>query len=174
MGGIKKGMVVTDAMASNIDHQVRTQCKIAYARLRDKYPDLEYCKKLPKGMIPGGIGSCAPDGGIWKYRGKLIAAFEAKKQNNKGNAIERWFKNQDLCRTISSDVSYVTFCVGEGAKNKGVMQYTLHYKHLHGYNKYRPGECSTWMSELGFSNEDILDTVLNVLEERCMSINNEH
>jgi hypothetical protein len=64
--------------------------------------------------------------------------------------------------------------IGEGAKNKGVMHYTLHYKHLHGYNKYRPGECSTWMSELGFSNEDILDTVLNVLEERCMSINNEH
>lgn len=174
MGGIKNGMIVTDTMSLKLDRQVRAQCKIAYGILCTKYSKLKRHAKLSKEMIPGGIGHCAPDGGIWTYDNILIAAFEAKKQNNAGNAIERWYKNESLCRTINTEISYVTFCTGEGAKTKGVMQVALNFKHLHGYNVYKPRGCTTFMSESGFTDEFILKTILSILEERCMSIDNEH
>ena len=49
--------------------------------------------KLRSEQIPNGKGACQPDGLAWFWDGELIAVFEAKKQQNRGNAIERWYKN---------------------------------------------------------------------------------
>ena len=57
-----------------------------------------------------------PDGGLWfKYK-DLVLVFEAKKQGEKGNAFERWYKNYILCSNINKNVMYVTFLYGEGFK----------------------------------------------------------
>ena len=114
-GGIQPGMVATDSRALKLDKQCKQQKQNLYEELKVLYPDLKLQKKLTKDQIPGGKGACEPDGGAWFYRGVLIAVFEGKKQQDRGNAIERWFKNNYICRKVNQNVSYVTFCTGEGA-----------------------------------------------------------
>lgn len=56
-----------------------------------------------------------PDGGLWFKYGDLVLAFEAKKQEARGNADERWDKNYGLCKYhINENVMYVTFLYGSG------------------------------------------------------------
>ena len=92
-GGIQNGTVATDARARKLDEQCKHQKEDVYAELKKIYPELTLQKKLKKDQIPGGKGACEPDGGAWFYNNVLIAVFEGKKQQDRGNAIERWFKN---------------------------------------------------------------------------------
>ena len=115
-GGIQKGTIATDARARKLDEQCKHQKDSVFVELKQQYPQLTLQKKLSKTQIPGDKGACEPDGGAWFYNGVLIAVFEG--QQDRGNAIERWFKNNFICRKIN-DISYVTFCTGEGAYNDG-------------------------------------------------------
>ena len=164
-GGIQKGMVATDTHARNLDIQCKTFKDKVYAELAD-IAGLTMQKKLEKDQIPGDIGACEPDGGAWFYNGKLIAIFEGKKQQNRGNAIERWFKNNFICRAINSEVSYVTFAIGEGAVDNGVITKALNIAHLDGFDKYVPGKNSCFRSVNGFTNQEIYDTMISVILER--------
>jgi hypothetical protein len=85
----------------------------------------------------------------------LIAAFEAKKQGNGGNAIERWFKNNFICRMIAPKVSYVTFGIGPGACENGVIPKCLAVAHLNGFNELHPEANSLFLSENGFTRNQI-------------------
>lgn len=61
----------------------------------------------------------SPDGGIWfDSGGRAIAAFEAKKQDHKGNAHERWFKNHAFLNRIHPNIRYVTFLSGSGCRTE--------------------------------------------------------
>ena len=91
-GGIQNGTVATDARARKLDEQCKHQKEDVFTVLKEIYPHLTLQKKLSKDQIPGLKGACEPDGGAWFYRGVLIAVFEGKKQQDRGNAIERWFK----------------------------------------------------------------------------------
>lgn len=72
-----------------------------------------------------------PDGGIFSLvspSGMLVPflALEAKHQGALGNAIERWFKNYLVTRSLGADMALVTFCTGEGAAYpEGVIPKTL-------------------------------------------------
>ena len=162
-GGIQKGTVATDAAARKLDDQ----CKLVAKELVEELADtgLVYQRKLTKDQIPGHLGACEPDGGAWFYDGKLIAIFEAKKQQDAGNAIERWFKNQYICRAINPDMDYVTFCSGEGAHKHGVIGKALSVAHLDGYNKYVPYGNSCYMSIDGFTKRQIKQVMKKILME---------
>jgi len=162
-GGIQKGTVAMDADASKLDKQ----CKLIAKELAEELADtgLVYQRKLTQAQIPGNLAGCEPDGGAWFYDGKLIAIFEAKKQQDAGNAIERWFKNQYIGRAINPDMDYVTFCVGEGAYKHGVMGKSLSVAHPDGFNKYVPYGNSCYMSIDGFTTRRIKQLMKKILLE---------
>ena len=166
--GIQKGQVATDAVARKLDYQCKSNSRRLYNQLKTLYPDLTYQVKLKKSQIPGSVGGCEPDGGLWFYKDTLMAVFEGKKQQNKGNAIERWYKNNFICRSISYNVSYVTFCAGEGV-NK-VMPKALNVAHLEGWNTYHGGMNSCYLKEEGYTDQEIYDIMENVVLERISNL----
>jgi len=170
-GGIQKGTVATDARARKLDEQCKHQKDSVFAELKQQYPKLTLQKKLTKVQIPGGKGACEPDGGAWFYNGVLIAVFEGKKQQDAGNAIERWYKNMYLCRKINPEVSYVTFCRGEGACKEGAIGKLLDVAHLLGFNQYNAGDNSCWLSKDGFTEDFIEETMKSIILERIENIN---
>lgn len=169
-GGIQTGTVATDARARKLDKQCKHVKNTVFSIISPIYPEVTMQTKLTKAQIPGGKGACQPDGGVWFYKGKLIAAFEGKKQQDRGNAVERWFKNHYICRKINPFVSYVTFCTGEGAYDDGVMGNALHVAHLEGVNQYNPGDNSVFYNTDCFTEEFISDIMLEVLSERIQSV----
>jgi hypothetical protein len=157
-GGIQKGTVATDTVAKKLDVQCKTIKESIFVE------GLRVQRKIRQDQIPGGIGACEPDGGAWFKDSKLVAVFEGKKQGMRGNAIERWFKNNFVCRRINPDVCYVTFCVGEGAGDGEVLRKTLNIAHLEGTNQFNPNNNSVYYSEDGFSEKFIRNVMQKVLE----------
>jgi hypothetical protein len=168
--GIQIGQVATDAEARKLDTQCKTISLWIFERLKEIHGDrIKFQRKLKQDQIPNNkTGGCEPDGGLWFWDGVLIAVFEAKKQQNKGNAIERWYKNQYICRKINPNVSYATFVCGEGAVVGGVIHKALDVAHGE-FNTYVPGGNSCWMKPEGFTENDIEVRMLEVLEERITS-----
>ena len=169
-GGIQPGTVATDVNARKLDEQCKNLKDEVFIVLKTLYPELTLQRKLSKDQIPGGIGACEPDGGAWFYKGVLIAVFEGKKQQDAGNAIERWFKNNYICKMINPNVSYVTFCTGEGAYDTGVIGKALNIAHLNGFNEYYPGMNSAFMSIDPFTREFINATMIEVIGERISAL----
>lgn len=169
-GGIQKGTVATDARARKLDNYCKELRESVFANFKSE--DLTVQKKLNQNQIPGGIGACEPDGGAWFYKGILIAVFEGKKQQNRGNAIERWFKNNFICRSINPQVSYVTFATGEGAKADGTIGKALNIAHLNGFNKYVPGGNSCFMNTDTIDKEEMNGIMHEVILERMEAVDN--
>ena len=167
-GGIQKGTVATDARARKMDNYCKELRESVFANFKSK--DLTVQKKLNQTQIPGGIGACEPDGGAWFYKGILIAVFEGKKQQNRGNAIERWFKNNFICRSINPQVSYVTFATGEGAKADGTIGKALNIAHLNGFNKYVPGGNSCFMNTDTIDKDEMNSIMHEVILERMEAV----
>jgi hypothetical protein len=166
-GGLRKGHSgVSDRASLKIDRNLK--------QIRDNLSNdlqidgLELKRKINESRW---TTPCEPDGGAWYYRGSLIAVFEAKKQQNAGNAIERWYKNMYLCRKINPEVSYVTFCRGEGACKEGVIGKLLDVAHLLGFNQYNAGDNSCWLSKDGFTEDFIEETMKSIILERIENIN---
>ena len=169
-GGIQNGTVATDARARKLDEQCKHQKEDVYAELKKIYPELTLQKKLRKDQIPGGKGACEPDGGAWFYNNVLIAVFEGKKQQDRGNAIERWFKNNYICRKINPDVSYVTFCTGEGAYDDGQIGKALSVAHLEGFNQYNAGDNSAYLNRDYFTKQLINTIMIETICERMNTL----
>ena len=167
-GGIQKGTVATDARARKMDNYCKELRESVFANFKSE--DLTVQKKLNQTQIPGGIGACEPDGGAWFYKGILIAVFEGKKQQNRGNAIERWFKNNFICRSINPQVSYVTFATGGGAKANGTIGKALNIAHLNGFNKYVPGGNSCFMNEDTIDKDEMNGIMHEVILERMEAV----
>lgn len=169
--GIQKNTTAWDEESKYLDETCKTSKTILIKKL-SYITDLNCKNKIPKNIIPGGIGACAPDGGAWFYKNKLICAFEAKKQQNRGNAIERWYKNNFICRVINPNISYVTFASGEGAISNGVIQNTLHIAHYNGgINHYEPGKNTIYYEVNGFILDKIVHIMENVILERIENEN---
>jgi hypothetical protein len=167
-GGIQKGTTAWDGSSLNLDQQVRRIAKKLQNHAKIITLGITSSKKLRKDQIPGGIGSCAPDGYVWfDKEGKAIAAFEAKKQGASGNAIERWFKNEHVLRTLNKDINYVTFTMGEGATEKTsigqILAIAVYENGEHHFNKYRKNNNSIFMSVNGYNDEDIESIMLEAL-----------
>jgi hypothetical protein len=104
---------------------------------------------------------CVPDGLMWfekvpttpedgYFKRKLKVVFEGKRQQMKGNAEERWFKNFITCRYINSDMQYVTFCSGEGVKKNGPL-----YNLEKATRRVFPGNVHFYMKQDGFTQQEI-------------------
>jgi hypothetical protein len=65
---------------------------------------------------------------------------------------------------LNADVSYVTFCRGEGARPEGVMGVALDVAH-DGWGTYYPKKNSCWMEPAGFTKEFLKRTMRMVIEE---------
>ena len=169
-GGIQTGTVATDARARMMDNHCKELREEISETLTPIFEGLEVQKKLEQNQIPGGVGACEPDGGAWFYNGILIAVFEGKKQQNRGNAIERWFKNNFICRSINPQVSYVTFATGGGAKANGTIGKALNIAHLNGFNKYVPGGNSCFMNEDTIDKDEMNSIMHEVILERMEAV----
>jgi hypothetical protein len=163
--GIQPGTCATDECARKLDCDCKRLAKEVYQDLKTKYSDLTFQTKLTHAQIPGGIGACQPDGGLWFKGDRLVAVFEAKKQGAGGNAIERWFKNNYICRLISPFVSYVTFATGPGACANGVIPKTLNVAHSEGVDRLNFGGNSLLLSVVGFTNDELKAIMIETLEE---------
>jgi hypothetical protein len=160
-GGIQKGQVATDAAAKKLDEQVKNISE----QLQQEFPGLTYYWRLPNDIIPDCRVGCEPDGGAWFLGSVLVAVFEAKKQNLLGNAIERWFKNNYICRQLNPAVNYVTFATGKGSADDCIIPRTLSVAHRDGFNKIVPNKNSCFLSPDGFTNEEIYSIMKEVLSE---------
>ena len=162
-GGIQKGMVATDEAARSMDDNAKKAMLIVSELMGD---DFTYQKKLDQSQIPGGVGSCAPDGGVWFKDGLLVAAFESKKQGAKGNAIERWFKNNFIIRMINPNATYVTFASGEGVIAGNPIHKILHIAHCGNVgvmNEVKVG-CNNLHSNVdGFSVDEMVEIMVQTL-----------
>jgi hypothetical protein len=163
--GIQKGQCATDALARKLDVDCRQAADIVKATLEAEGFNIIFQKKLTKDQIPGNKGACQPDGGLWFVNGKLACAFEGKKQGNGGNAIERWFKNNFICRMIAPDISYVTFATGPGAVENGVIHNCLSVAHLQGVNQVNHRGNSLFLNGHGFTCDELVAIMLEVLRE---------
>jgi hypothetical protein len=162
-GGIQPGMVAMDEHAKKLDKSLHN---IALS-LIDEMSKLGFThkSKLPRTKLIQ-IG-CEPDGGLWFYDGKLVAVFEAKKQNGGGNAIERWQKNYGIVSSNNVDARYVTFGIGGGfAENQYCYRYAvtqLNIQKIPGYktnnamNVLHPKGQSWFTNPDGFDDQYIRD-----------------
>lgn len=114
-----------------------------------------------------------PDGGAWIYQGKVAVVFEAKYQNDRGNAAgDRWHKNHHAIRyLINKDVSYVTFGSGGGSHIGGALEKSLRQAHVEcykeGYNRFIPKGNSYFYSKEVFTVEEIMSIMISVLRDTC-------
>lgn len=164
-GGIQPGTMAWDARSLKLDKQVKNASIAVFQHLKKRYPELQYERALPKHLIFDGVGACQPDGGVWFYKGRMIAAFEAKKQNNLGNAIERWFKNWHLLQEVNQRSPYVTFAVGGGAVEEGQIWKTLYSPIKGEFNQMRPDGPSCFLSPEGFTYEEVEQTILTFVTQ---------
>jgi hypothetical protein len=88
---------------------------------------------------------------------RLRVVFEAKHQQNGGNAVERWATNRALCQVINPDAVYVTFATGAGAVEGGVL-------HTYGEDMKKAFPNTKWYySEEGFTQEELSDIMCSEL-----------
>lgn len=160
-GGIQKGQTATTPESAKIDKDLREIRDELCIELSDLGVTMK--KKI---VTPNTSTPCQPDGGAWYLDGVLIAAFEAKKQQDHGNAIERWYKNNYVCRTLNENMSYGTWARGEGAYPQGTIGKVLDISHDGEWNVYRAGKNSCWLSKSGFSKSEIKDQMRAILLER--------
>jgi len=118
---------------------------------------------LPELKEMGITVGCLPDGGMWFDGSRsqlrtLKVAFEAKHQQDGGNAIERWCKNYLLCKGMNPDVKYVTFMSGPGAVPNGVL-----YKFGHSMVAANGNNCIFYYQPDGFTQEGIFNVMISVL-----------
>ena len=167
-GGIQKGTMAWDAQSLALDKQVQRVAEKLINHPAVISLGITYARKLKKNQIPGGIGACQPDGGVWfDKEGTLIAAFEAKKQSKGGNAIERWYKNEKMLRTLNQNTNYVTFASGEGADIRHsigqILAIAVYENGEHNFNKYRKNKNSIFMNPNGFTDDEIECVMLEAL-----------
>lgn len=114
-----------------------------------------------------------PDGGVITFHGIPLLAFEAKKQGQVGNAIERMFKNLYLFQKLSPDGMYVIFVSGSGASRMpdgrrsgtlALMQTVVNIDGAGVLNELGAGT-SAFVSEEGFGRDVIKDIMRKAMEK---------
>lgn len=157
-GGIQSGTVATDSHAKQLDDDLKSIQNELAVELKEQ--GFTCRKKLEKDFLieQGVLVGCEPDGGLWFKDGTLIAAFEGKKQGKGGNAIERWEKNYNICKSLNPNIKYITFGAREGFESDGY-PYKYAKTMLNRENKelntlYEQGQ-SWFVNPEGFAKEEI-------------------
>lgn len=168
--GIQPGTVASSDASRKIDRSVKNANKELFEEIKTTYPGLSWQRHFKKDQMPGGVGGCQPDGGIWFFNGKPIVSSEAKAQNKSGNAIERWFKNFYLLQRANKDIFYVTFATGEGVAQNGPIWKTLYIAVDGKYNTINESRVSVFLSEEGFEYDFIKSIMKEIVLEAIEKI----
>ena len=113
---------------------------------------------------------CMPDAGMFYYQDTLIVTGEGKHQQDGGNAIERWFKNERILRKVEPNVTFITFASGSGAYEKGVIGKTLRWAHPDGYNNYQVGKNICYLELDGFDDTFIFEILSKAIKDKIALI----
>jgi hypothetical protein len=172
--GIQKGSEAGSAESKQLDGDVKmvAEAMAQYLRVQNNqqyfyefghqnYSGANYSHRtitenaLPELVQRGVTIGCVPDGGMWfdgarNQSRTLRVAFEAKHQQDGGNAIERWSKNYLVCYRLNPDVRYVTFMTGQGARTGGVL-----HKFGESMRAMNGDNCVFYYEPQGFSPEGI-------------------
>lgn len=160
-GGIQSGTVATDTHAKYLDTVLKETSRVLAEELKDQ--GYTYQKKFDKKFLieRGILIGCEPDGAIWYKDGVPVVAIEGKKQGKGGNAIERWNKNYNICRSINPNIRYITFGSREGFEPDGYpYKYAKTQLALEGkteFNKLYPNGQSWFINPAGFSQAEVVD-----------------
>lgn len=157
----------TSIESSTLDQQVKSTA----ARIKDNYSDQygfswghnqqgKFKKNIIWEDIPVGF---MPDGGVFLNEDNLVkVAFEAKYQQNAGNAYERHAKNLTIAeyKAAPDGMRYITFMSGKGAAEGAVMwKYAVTMMVTKNYGKalnvVHPTGCSFFLKEDGFTDAEI-------------------
>ena len=152
----------------SLDGDLKTVAKLVAYELKQKYPGLTFEKRYRSDNHQAG---CEPDGGIFYYNGRMIVAAEAKHQGLRGNAIERWYKNNFVLRQVSPTLTYITYATGEGAANGEVICKTLSPAHPDGFNHYKLGGNVCYTEPEGFMPEVMYESLKGAIIDQ---INHTH
>jgi hypothetical protein len=175
--GIQKGTTAYDEHSKRLDANLKTISKELAQSKSIQELGYTYERKLNGEMIPGGTAACEPDGGCWFLNGKLVAVIEGKKQNNRGNAIERWFKNYVVVTSINPDANYITFLTGDGAARDGKMtkllsmvhvkddRYPLIERRAGGFNKFVRNGNTCYLKVEDFTYEELKRKIRRALKQ---------
>lgn len=130
-GGVQKGTSATTRDSRETELLVRQSAKAA-ANHSDA---TEWVTGLSGDALKEALGledfeatviGAYPDGGIWllKHNKAPLVMVEAKYQGEKGNAIERWYKNYHTLKALGVR-RFVTVCTGEGFYDGNSAQRTV-------------------------------------------------
>lgn len=176
-GGIQKGTQAGSVESKALDGNVRLVAEAINCAQKDYHferghrnllaerfgENTRQLAQLPELTKKGINIGCVPDGGMWfdgdrkQDNRQLRVVFEAKHQQNGGNAIERWATNHAICTAINPDVVYVTFATGAGAAEGGVL-------HTYGESMRAIYPNTKWYySEEGFTQEELTDIMVSEL-----------
>jgi len=158
--GIQPGTTAISENSTKLDNLVKQASSIVFDKYKQKY-SLVYQSCLRKDQIPYGIGALQPDGGIWFIDTIPIMISEAKYQGDRGNAIERWFKNVYIARLINPNITYLTFACGLGVLEHKPIYDTLYLPHKGMYNVVQPKQNTAFLKVDGF----LLEEVVNIIED---------
>ena len=183
-GGIQKGTEAGTAESKRLDSGLRKISEaIAQVIEQDNIPNAPYFERGHKNLVAprftkekknraalpelselGITVGCIPDGGMWfdgdrnKPDRKLLTVFEAKHQQDGGNAIERWCKNYMLSKGMNHDMTYHTIMSGQGAQPGGVLD-----KFAKSMKAAEGQKCVFHQRPAGFSDEEIFDIMKEAL-----------
>ena len=158
---------VAEALAQYL--KIKNHNRYFYEFGHQNYTGANFSKKtifenaLPELAERGVTVGCVPDGGMWfdgprSQPRTLEVVFEAKYQQDGGNAIERWSKNYLLCYRLSPEVKYVTFMTGPGATPNGVLhKFGVSMSAMNGPN------CIFYYAPTGFSKQGIFNIMISTL-----------
>ena len=93
---------------------------------------------------------------------QLVAVFEAKKEDEGGNAEERWNDNANTASVMNPECKYHTFAIGKGVRKKWIRRQKKSYVE---YNKRGLLDSRWTLEEKGISYEDIKEIMINTLNE---------
>ena len=107
-------------------------------------------------------GGFEPDGGFWlcKKTGKTVAVFEAKKEDEGGNANERWNDNANTASVMNTDIIYHTFAMGYKEKWDDRIK-----KSFKEYNQRKLLDTRWSFQEDGYDSEQIEKVIVDTLNE---------
>ena len=158
-----QGRVATTAKSRATDGLVKEVAATVAKTHKVKFSNIIYTGELtPKGRKK----KILPDGGAFYVNGKLAIVFEAKYQQKRGNAIERWYKNNYISRIINPDVSYVTIGAGYISEDGGLYQglSIAHSKDKGAVGKFEKSKNSLFLKE-SWNREDLVSLMSNILKQ---------
>ena len=158
------GKVATTVKSKKLDTMVKT----FRDNLKHEFNGFTVQNKLTENNFADFLGykpldkGCEPDGGIWFYNGLPVLVIEAKHEDKKGNAHQRWWENANLISHMNPKCIYHTLATGTGCREKWVDMENITYQTL---NKRNLLDTRWTLKENGFTYEEVKEIFMSSLNE---------